>query len=132
MLWVPTMNLPLGVKVVEEWGFKYRSSLVWVKDKVGLGFWFRGAHEIVLVGIRGRPPRSKFMVDGVDTRSTMCIPPSVFFAPRTQHSEKPDEPYHIAEKWVSDGHRLDMFARKKRRGWDVWGNEVENDVELGE
>jgi hypothetical protein len=96
------------------WGFTYKSHLVWVKDKRGLGYWGRNRHELLLIGIRGRVP---------------CPAPgaqsaSVIEAPRGRHSEKPDIFAEHIERWFPNVPKLEMFARNARPGWSYHGNEV--------
>lgn len=84
----------------------------------GLGFFFRVYHEILIVGKRGNPKKPSHSV------------PSVFREPRRKHSQKPE----CVRKWIEDCFpgttKLEMFCRDKREGWDTWGNEVPNDIEL--
>ena len=116
-LWVTDNYLKQGFLVMEALGFRYIRTRVWVKLTAqgnlafGQGQYSRGAHELVLLGVRGRcPPLVR------DLRS-------VFDAPVEEHSKKPDVFYEQTER-VSPGPRLEMFARRPRAGWDVWGNEV--------
>lgn len=119
-LWVTNPRLfaeerdALGpVDMLRGWGFRYVTALTWHKlGAPGMGWYFRGDTEHVLFGIRGKAP----------------IPPESrlsnhFAARRTVHSAKPDRFYEIVEQ-VSPGPRLEMFARRRRVGWDVWGNEA--------
>ena len=82
-----------------------------------MGYWFRGQHELVLVGVRGEfspPPESDRI-------------PSVIRSRRARHSEKPDSIHELIEKsWpnLSESSRLEMFARRKREGWTLWGNQA--------
>jgi N6-adenosine-specific RNA methylase IME4 len=120
-LWVPNALLPEGLKVMKAWGFQYKSNLVWHKirkdggpDGRGVGFYFRNTTEIILFGIRGKmrtlqPGRSQ--VNIIKTQ-------------KQEHSRKPDELYNIIEK-CSSGPFLEIFARGKRPGWDVFGNQSE-------
>ncbi len=113
-LWLWTTNnfLPDGLTVMSALGFRYVTNLVWCKDKIGLGQYLRGQHELCLFGVRGDA-----MVPEV--RNV----PSVVHAPRGRHSAKPAEAYAAIER-VSPGPRLEMFAREPRSGWTVWGSEV--------
>lgn len=118
-LWVPNALLPEGMAVMESWGFRYVSNLIWAKrradggpDGRGVGFYFRNVTEIILFGVRGSmrtlaPARSQ--VNMIETR-------------KREHSRKPDEQYDLIEA-CSPGPFLEMFARYPREGWDVWGNE---------
>lgn len=123
-LWVPNALLPDGLKVMEAWGFQYKSNLVWHKvrkdggsDGRGVGFYFRNVTELVLFGVRGKNARTltagRRQVNLLATR-------------KREHSRKPDELYEIVEA-CSWGPRLELFARGKRPGWHVWGNEANED-----
>jgi len=127
-LWVPNALLQEGLKVMEAWGFTYRSNLVWYKirkdggpDGRGVGFYFRNVTELVLFGIRGSmrtlaPGRRQ--VNLLATR-------------KREHSRKPDEIYDIIES-CSPGPHLEVFARFPRSGWIQWGNEdVEENSHYG-
>ena len=120
-LWATNNFLADAIATVEYWGFRYVTNLVWVKDRFGLGFYFRGQHEICLFGIRGKPPHSR---QG-KSRAGRFIPPSIIQVPRREHSQKPIEVYDIIEGF-STGPYLEMFARTQRAGWDCWGNEVDD------
>ena len=101
------------VEILRLWGFRYVTMLTWHKlGAPGMGWYFRGDTEHVLFGVRGSLP----------------IPPAVresnhFAASRTIHSAKPDRFYEMVER-VSPGPYLELFARRRRYGWDVWGNEA--------
>lgn len=117
-LWVTSSFLKEGQRVLEDWGFTYKTMITWVKttkdgDKLafGMGHYFRGCAEYVLFGTRGRLP--------VENRSLR----NVILAPRTEHSRKPDAFYSFVEQ-ASPGPRLEMFARRRIEDWDAWGLEV--------
>lgn len=114
-LWVTNASLFAGREVMEAWGFTYRSILTWVKPVFGLGQYLRTASEHLLLGTRGKAP--------ILFRSQ----PSWLFAPRQAHSHKPEEQYAVIER-CSPGPYLELFARRKRPGWHVWGNEIASDV----
>lgn len=118
IMWATAAKLPEGIETLESWGFKYRTCAVWDKWHLGLGWFFRIQHEIILVGKRGTPPQPK----------EKCR--SIFNETRTIHSKKPE----CVKKWIErafpDCTKLELFARTKTPGWDVWGNEVESDIEL--
>ena len=116
-LWVTSAHLELGLELVRLWGFTFKSEIVWVKTKndgtgirIGGGHYLRKAHEICLFAAR----KQTGIVRNI---------PSVFMAPRTEHSAKPARVHEIAEK-LSPGPRIELFARQPREGWSVWGNEV--------
>jgi N6-adenosine-specific RNA methylase IME4 len=116
-LWVTNATIFDGLAVMKAWGFSYRSCLTWIKPRFGLGQYLRNQTEHLLLGVRGRAP-IQFRSQG-----------TWFYAPRQQHNHKPEEQYAIIER-CSPGPYLELFARRQRPGWDVWGNEVESDVAL--
>lgn len=123
-LWVPNALLPDGMRVLQEWGFRYVSNIVWAKrrkdggpDGRGVGFYFRNVTELILFGVRGSmrtlaPARRQ--VNMIETR-------------KREHSRKPDEQYGLIES-CSPGPYLEMFARKAQPGWTAWGDESGTDV----
>jgi N6-adenosine-specific RNA methylase IME4 len=121
-LWVTNNFLPDGLKVMEAWGFRYVTMITWVKDRMGLGQYFRGQTEQLLFGVRGTLPYKT--LNGKRQQGT-----TVITAPRTEHSAKPIESYELIEK-VSYPDYLELFARNKRDGWSVWGNEVKSDIDM--
>ncbi len=116
-LWVTNSTLAVGHEVMTAWGFSYRSCLTWIKPRLGLGVYLRNQTEHLLLGVRGRAP-IQFRAQG-----------SWFYAPVQDHSHKPEEQYAIIER-CSLGPYLELFARRRQPGWDVWGNEVGSDVVL--
>jgi N6-adenosine-specific RNA methylase IME4 len=123
-LWVPNALLPEGLAVMQAWGFRYKSNLVWHKvrkdggsDGRGVGFYFRNVTELVLFGVRGRSARTlaagRRQVNYLSSR-------------KREHSRKPDELYPLIEA-CSPGPFLELFARGMREGWTVWGNEADED-----
>jgi N6-adenosine-specific RNA methylase IME4 len=122
-LWVPNALLPEGLKVMECWGFTYKSNLIWYKtrkdggpDRRGVGFYFRNVTEILLFGVRGKDVR---------TLEPGRSQENVIATRKREHSRKPDEQYPLIEA-CSWGPRLEMFARGPRKGWTVWGNQAED------
>ena len=113
-LWVTNNFLEDGLWVMKRLGFRYVTNVVWVKDRAGLGQYFRGQHELVLFGVRG---------DGLAGRSERRDLPSVLTAPRGRHSSKPESFYELVEA-RSAGPYAELFAREPRPGWATWGNEV--------
>lgn len=121
-LWVPNALLPEGLRVMEAWGFRYISNIVWHKvrkdggsDGRGVGFYFRNVTEILLFGVRGKNART---LDPGRRQVNMIQ------SMKREHSRKPDEQYKIIEE-CSWGPWLEMFSRGKRPGWDVWGNQAD-------
>jgi N6-adenosine-specific RNA methylase IME4 len=115
-LWVTNSFLPIGLDVMTQLGFKYKTNVCWNKDRFGLGQYFRGNHELCLFGVRGK---------GYNVKTSSRSIASVINAKRRLHSQKPDEFYAMVET-RSYGPYIDMFARGKPRNacWSVWGAEV--------
>lgn len=113
-MWVTNNFLKDGLALMEELGFRYVTNLVWAKDRFGLGYYFRGQHEICLFGVRGK------MKPRVRNQSTLIGQRKLF---RGEHSKKPKELYEVIEA-VSDGPYLELFAREPREDWVAWGNEA--------
>jgi N6-adenosine-specific RNA methylase IME4 len=120
-LWVPNALLADGLQVMEAWGFKYKTNLVWFKtrkdggpDGRGVGFYFRNVTELLLFGIRGKDnrtlPPGRTQVNLVAER-------------KREHSRKPEQIYEVIEA-CSPGPRLELFARSHRDGWTQWGDEL--------
>lgn len=123
-LWVPNALLPDGLTVMREWGFQYKSNIIWHKlrkdggsDGRGVGFYFRNVTEMLLFGVRGKNARTldpgRSQVNYIGTR-------------KREHSRKPDEQYDLIER-CSSGPFLEMFARGVREGWTTWGNQADED-----
>lgn len=117
-LWATMPRLPLALQVIDAWGFEYKSGAVWDKERLGIGYWFRGQHELLLVGVRGKvsPPTPELRI-----RSVIRIQSG-------QHSSKPDYVREMIAKWYPDVPRLELFTRMKRPGWTPHGNQVEEDL----
>ena len=123
-LWVPNALLPDGLRVMEAWGFSYKSNLIWHKvrkdggsDGRGVGFYFRNVTEMILFGVRGKNARTlppgRSQVNMIQTR-------------KREHSRKPDEQYALIEA-CSEGPYLELFARGERHRWETWGNQADAD-----
>jgi N6-adenosine-specific RNA methylase IME4 len=123
VLWLWTTNrwLPDSFAVVQAWGFDYRQTLVWGKNNpMPVGSVAPSAAEFLLVGRRGTP------------NTTWAFPSSVIVTPRPaarHHSTKPECFLDYIEA-TSPEPRLEMFARRARFGWDYWGDESLQTVEL--
>ena len=114
-LWATAPKLEEAIGVLNEWGFSYRSCAIWDKENLGLGYYFRVQHELLLVGKKG----------GMSTPGESDRPRSVIRAKSTRHSEKPTIVHELIEKMYPTGRRIELFARKEREGWAVWGDEIE-------
>lgn len=121
-LWATDPFLAEAFRVIDAWGFKYRTvGFYWVKQKwsesagrfiypIGNGYWTRANPEQCLLAVRGNPKRIDASV------------PKLILAPRREHSRKPDEAYSSIEK-LCTGPYLELFARQQWPGWDCLGNE---------
>ena len=118
-LWATVPLIQEALEVMSAWGFKYKTMLFWRKIMSwGMGFWYRGQVEILLLGIKGK-------VKAFRVQRANFIQAKV-----REHSRKPDEFYELIEM-AGLRPRIELFARSRRKGWDCWGNEVESDIELG-
>lgn len=122
-LWVPPPILMQARDVFEAWGFDYRTGIVWDKISIGMGNYVRQRHEHLLIARRGEFP----------TPAPARRPSSIVSARRSrEHSRKPDEAYELIERMYPELPKLELFARKERPGWTVWGNEiVREQLQLG-
>jgi N6-adenosine-specific RNA methylase IME4 len=117
-LWATNSFLLQAMSVIDALGFRYVTNVAWVKAELGdtpargLGYYFRGSHELLLFAVRG---------SGGTVRSKRRDLPSVIFGKRTQHSTKPESAYQLIEA-RSVGPRCELFARTRRPGWASWGN----------
>ena len=136
-LWGCFPILPSVLEVIDAWKFKYYTlAFIWIKTNRikktpfwGMGNWTRSNAEPCLLGIKGKPIRISASVH------------SVVISPLGRHSQKPVEVRNRIIELCGDLPRIELFARKPDnvlfedesfKGWDVWGNEVESDIELGD
>jgi len=117
-LWVLSQHIDWGYRVARAWGFEPLQTITWCKPGLGVGR-FQCNTEHILVCRKGNRQGNPFGKTG-GTWFNWC---------RGRHSEKPEEFYTLVEN-CSPGPRLEMFARKPRDGWDIWGNEVESTVKV--
>jgi N6-adenosine-specific RNA methylase IME4 len=116
-----------GYQVMRAWGFTPKTvGFYWVKTNMksegfftGLGYYTRANPEQCILGVRGKGLKRKDK--GV---------PRLIVSPRGRHSEKPQEAYERIERLFGDVSRVELFARRQRPGWDVFGNQVENSIIL--
>jgi len=114
-LWVVGPFIKEALDLIDAWGFIYRSQLCWHKTTgYGVGYWFRGDHELIFVASK----------KGSEAKRTNER--SLFGAPRTRHSSKPDNIHKIVEKHFP-GPYLELFGRNLRENWTVLGNEAPED-----
>ena len=115
-LWTTNAFLFECPKIFDAWGFEIKTSFVWVKSQIGIGNYWRNAHEIMLTGVRGDAKR-------FNDHSM----PSWFECGRGAHSEKPEQVRALIER-ASSGPYLELFGRKAVNGWAVWGNQIERSL----
>jgi N6-adenosine-specific RNA methylase IME4 len=112
-------HLKSAIEVGEAWGFTYKTvGFVWDKQNFGMGYWTRKGAELCLLFTKGHPKRLSGSVRQLVSEKA------------TIHSKKPDRIRDDIVRLMGDLPRIELFAREKTQGWDVWGNEVESDVEL--
>lgn len=119
-LWATFPTLPTALETMEAWGFSYKTAaFIWVKRNRkspgwfwGLGNWTRANPEVCLLGVKGKPKRLSKSVH------------SVVEAPIKRHSQKPPEVRDRIVELMGDLPRIELFARDRAPGWDVWGNEI--------
>ena len=114
LMWATSPKLAEALDLMAAWGYEYRTNMVWVKHAIGMGYYARQRHELLLIGRRGKPA-----VPDAEDR-----PDSVIEAPRTKHSAKPDEGYEVIERMYPTRTRVELFARRRRDGWAAWGNQA--------
>lgn len=115
-MWATSPKLYECMSVLDAWGFIYRTDMVWVKDKIGMGYYVRGKHESLLIARRGdMPPPSE------DNR-----PDSVIEAPRLEHSAKPLVMYDTIDRMYPGIRKIELFGRapQERSLWSTWGNQA--------
>lgn len=117
-LWATAPKLREALEVMAAWGFEYKTHAIWDKEAIGMGYWFRGMHELLLVGTRG-----EFSPPAENMRR-----PSIFRETRTEHSHKPHLVYDMIEEQFPTLKKVELFARHLRVGWEQWGNEIEEQV----
>lgn len=125
-LWVTFPLLQEGLDTIKSWGFKYKTlGFSWIKTNkknnkpfFGIGYYTKSNCEVCLIGVKGKPPKVSNSVS------------SVIISPREEHSKKPDIVRDKIVELCGDLPRIELFARQKADGWDVWGNEVISDINL--
>lgn len=127
LMWCTFPMLEEGLKLLKAWGFKFKTvAFTWVKINkdgsvyMGMGRHTRGNAEICLLGTKGK---------GI--KRVNCGVYNTQLHRRGKHSEKPDAfRADIIKLYGKKPKKLEMFAREKRPGWDVWGDEVDSDIDL--
>lgn len=130
-LWGTNPKIEEALKVIEAWGFEYRTNMVWIKGafateeneeeqvklQIGMGYYCREQHELLLIARRG----------DIGFPDPSNRPGSAILAPRTKHSQKPEGVYEIIERMYPNQRYIELFARQNRPGWTAWGLEVQGD-----
>lgn len=111
-LWTTHAFIFDAKELLDKWGFTYKATIVWDKEKIGMGAWLRMQCEFCLVGIRGKP-----MWNNTKYRD-------IIREPRREHSRKPDAFFEMVNE-ITIGRRLEYFSREKREGWEVFGNDTQ-------
>lgn len=127
-MWITFPLLNEAFNVLDAWGFTYKSvAFVWVKQNKktpslfwGMGYWTRANAELCIVATKGSPKRQSRRVH------------QVILSPIEEHSKKPDEARNRIVELMGDVPRIELFARQKTPGWDVWGNEAPDSVAMPE
>lgn len=112
--WATSPKLQDCFELLEAWGFTYRTCMVWVKDRIGMGYYARQQHELLLIATRGSLP----VPDPADR------PSSVFHGRREEHSAKPAIVHELIETMYPHYRWCELFARTQREGWAAWGNQA--------
>lgn len=114
-LWATSPKLAEAMQVIESWGFVYRSCIVWDKERIGMGYYARQQHELLLIAARGELP----------TPEPANRPGSVVRLARSEeHSQKPQEFYQLIERMYPEYSKIELFSRSPRGGWVAWGNQA--------
>ena len=125
-MWTTVPFLRDCFSVLDAWGFTYKTvAFVWLKQNRktdglfwGMGHWTRANAELCILATKGHPKRISASVH------------QVIVSHIEEHSKKPDETRDRIVSLVGDLPRIELFARQKTDGWDTWGNEVNNDIQL--
>lgn len=121
-LWITNPMLPDGLQIMKSWGFTYKGCITWVKKSYGLGYWFRGKTEHMLLGVRGKVKPFRTNLPNVIISDTVY-----------RHSEKPYESYKLiteaTQHMKPKPNVLELFARRPFRNWTCIGSELTgNDI----
>lgn len=114
-MWATNPLLKDAIWLMEQWGFEYKTNLVWVKSKSNygkLGFYVYGQHELLLIGVKGSmlPIGEK--------------PTSIIHGENSKHSRKPESVYGLIESMYPGLKYVELFSRNSRDGWQMWGNQI--------
>ncbi len=113
-MWATSPKLEEALRVISSWGFTYRTNMVWIKDRIGMGYYARQQHELLLIATRGSVP-----VPEPENRVS-----SVLHSPRLEHSKKPEQYYETIERMYPEYKKIELFSRNQYDGWESWGNQT--------
>jgi N6-adenosine-specific RNA methylase IME4 len=113
-LWTTDPMLDAAIDLIRAWGFTRKATRIWIKDRLGTGYWHQNQAEFLLIATKGKPPAP---APGEQ-------PSQIVLAPRGEHSAKPEVFAQDIARQYPNVPKLEMFARRPREGWDNWGNEV--------
>ena len=118
-LWATSPKLSETFEVIKEWGFTYKTCMIWDKKSIGMGYWCRNQHELLLIATKGHisPPIPELRVS------------SVYQERKTKHSKKPNFFRYYIDKCFPNYKKIELFARDRFEGWDAWGNELSDTVQ---
>lgn len=111
-LWTTHQFLRDAFEILDEWGYTYKATMVWNKEKIGMGHWLRMQCEFCLLAVKGKP-----IWDITDWRD-------IFSEPRREHSRKPESFFNQIDSYFPYASKLEYFSREQRKGWSVYGNET--------
>lgn len=114
-MWATNPLLEDAIWLMKQWGFEYKTNLVWVKSKSNygkLGFYVYGQHELLLIGVKG------------SMLPTGDKPKSIIYGDNSKHSKKPEEVYELIESMYPGLKYVELFSRNLRQGWTMWGNQI--------
>ena len=114
LMWTTAPKLEEAFKVINAWGFTYKTNAVWDKETIGMGYWFRGQHEHLLVATKGN----------FNTPHPQDRTPSVYREKKGKHSKKPEYFYQLIESQYPNRKYIELFARNTRTGWASFGNQI--------
>jgi N6-adenosine-specific RNA methylase IME4 len=123
-IWVTNKYLPFVFKVIESWGFNYSSTICWCKTSFGLGLGgtVRVSSEYLIFCRKGSLKSNKYIKSWYQVKRE-------YVNGYPQHSRKPSFFRNLISE-TFNGNKIEIFARQKTENWDVWGNEVESDINL--
>lgn len=114
LLWITVPFAHRADEVIRAWGFTTKSQLVWPKQRTATGYWAMNQHELLIIARRGQFP----------CKRPALFPTSIIPGSQRDHSRKPEWPQEIVDQRFPHMRKLELNARRPRKGWAVWGNET--------